>query len=112
VAALDRELERVRGSGIALDRGEYHEFVTCVAAPILDPEGYPVASVGISSVTPLLDRDPRRRRLVTAAVRACAARVTRQLAGASRPAGPDRPAIPPGPARRRRPSGRQGRADA
>lgn len=85
-AALERDLARVRASGIALDRGEYHEFVTCVAAPILDPAGYPVASVGVSSVTPLMDRDPRHLGAVTEAVRACAGRVTRQLAGPS-PAG-------------------------
>lgn len=81
VAALEQDLARVRATGIALDRGEYHELVTCVAAPITDAAGYPIASLGISSVTPLIDRDPKRLHTVIAAVKACAARVSRQLAG-------------------------------
>lgn len=80
-AALERELGEVRATGLALDRGEYHEVVTCVAAPIVDAGGYPLASVGISTVTPLIDRDPRRLAAVTAAVKACAGRISRQLAG-------------------------------
>ena len=40
---------QVRVDGFALDEGEYLEEVTCVAAPIRDPQGEIVASVGISS---------------------------------------------------------------
>jgi IclR family acetate operon transcriptional repressor len=83
-AALERELAQVRTAGVAVDRGEYHEFVTCIAAPVMDVRRQPIASVGISTVTPLLDRDPRRLGAVTAAVKACAGRVTAQLAGRSR----------------------------
>jgi DNA-binding IclR family transcriptional regulator len=46
---LARTCERVRTDGFALDDGEYIAEVTCVAAPIRDPEGDIVASVGISS---------------------------------------------------------------
>ena len=81
VSALEQDLARVRATGIALDRGEYHELVTCVAAPITDAAGYPIASLGISSVTPLIDREPKRLQTVIAAVKAYAARVSRQLAG-------------------------------
>jgi IclR family acetate operon transcriptional repressor len=49
VAKLARTCERVRTDGFALDDGEYLAEVTCVAAPIRDPEGNIVASVGISS---------------------------------------------------------------
>ena len=46
---LARTCERVRTDGFALDDGEYLAEVTCVAAPIRDPQGDIVASVGISS---------------------------------------------------------------
>ena len=46
---LARVCERVRVDGFALDDGEYIAEVTCVAAPIRDPQGEIVASVGISS---------------------------------------------------------------
>ena len=46
---LARICERVRADGFAVDDGEYIAEVTCVAAPIRDPEGIIVASVGISS---------------------------------------------------------------
>src|SRR5215216_396916 len=49
VTALARVCAQVRVDGFALDAGEYLEEVTCVAAPIRDPEGEIVASVGISS---------------------------------------------------------------
>ena len=46
---LARVCERVRVDGFALDDGEYLAEVTCMAAPIRDPQGDIVASVGISS---------------------------------------------------------------
>ena len=46
---LARVCERVRADGFALDDGEYLAEVTCMAAPIRDPQGDIVASVGISS---------------------------------------------------------------
>jgi DNA-binding IclR family transcriptional regulator len=39
----------VRAEGFAFDDGEYIAEVRCVAAPIRDPQGEIVASVGISS---------------------------------------------------------------
>jgi IclR family acetate operon transcriptional repressor len=49
VSKLARTCERARADGFAFDDGEYIAEVTCVAAPIRDPEGNIVASVGISS---------------------------------------------------------------
>jgi DNA-binding IclR family transcriptional regulator len=49
VARLALVCAQVRVDGFALDAGEYLEEVTCVAAPIRDPQGEIVASVGISS---------------------------------------------------------------
>ena len=46
---LARVCGQVRADGFALDDGEYIQEVRCVAAPIRDPQGEIVASVGISS---------------------------------------------------------------
>ena len=43
--AFLKELERVRASGIAFDRGEELDDLRCVAAPILGCYGYPVAAL-------------------------------------------------------------------
>jgi DNA-binding IclR family transcriptional regulator len=49
VSRLAKELLKVRASGFAMDDGEYSEEVRCVAAPVRDPKGVIVASVGISA---------------------------------------------------------------
>jgi IclR family acetate operon transcriptional repressor len=46
---LARACEQVRTDGFALDDGEYIAEVRCLAAPIRDPQGEILASVGISS---------------------------------------------------------------
>jgi IclR family acetate operon transcriptional repressor len=42
------ELKKVQAIGYALDRGEESETFACVAAPVFDHRGYPVASLWIS----------------------------------------------------------------
>jgi IclR family acetate operon transcriptional repressor len=49
VTRLARVCAQVRVDGFAIDDGEYIEDVRCLAAPIRDPQGDIVASVGISS---------------------------------------------------------------
>jgi DNA-binding IclR family transcriptional regulator len=49
VTTLARVCAQVRADGFAVDDGEYMAEVRCIAAPIRDPEGDIVASVGISS---------------------------------------------------------------
>jgi len=46
---LARACAQVRLEGFAIDDGEYIEEVRCLAAPIRDPQGEILASVGISS---------------------------------------------------------------
>lgn len=48
-AALREDLRLARMRGYALDRGEHHDEVTCVAAPVRDSMGRPVASVSVSA---------------------------------------------------------------
>ena len=49
VTGLARVCAQVRADGFAFDDGEYIAEVRCIAAPIRDPQGEIVASVGISS---------------------------------------------------------------
>jgi len=46
--ALLVELERVRASGYAVDRGEHFDGIHCVAAPLLDRHGQTVAAITIA----------------------------------------------------------------
>lgn len=47
--ALLHSLEEVRKLGYALDRAEEYEGVHCVAAPVRDPAGYPVAAIWLTA---------------------------------------------------------------
>jgi len=69
---------RTRADGFALDDGEYLEEVTCVAAPIRDPQGEIVASVGISS--PLTRLETRGVARAAAEVMKTARAITASLA--------------------------------
>jgi DNA-binding IclR family transcriptional regulator len=48
---LRAEMWRVRQGGIAVDRGESLESLTCIAAPIMSASGKPVAALSISGDT-------------------------------------------------------------
>jgi IclR family acetate operon transcriptional repressor len=56
LSRLARVCRRVRSTGFALDDGEYIADVRCLAAPIRDPNGEIVASIGISSPASRLRR--------------------------------------------------------
>jgi IclR family transcriptional regulator, KDG regulon repressor len=47
-AALLREIEEIRRSGIAFDDGEYNAEVRCVAVPVRDFTGQTIGALGIS----------------------------------------------------------------
>ncbi len=48
IPAFLAELKQAKASGYALDRGEESETFACVAAPVFDHRGHPVASIWIS----------------------------------------------------------------
>lgn len=52
---LLRELANIATSKIAFDNREGSLDVACIAAPVMDQSGYPVASIGISSVSSTLN---------------------------------------------------------
>jgi IclR family acetate operon transcriptional repressor len=78
VSRLALACAQVRSDGFALDAGEYLDEVRCVAAPIRDPQGEIVASVGISS--PLTRLHARGIARAAAAVRKTAREITASLA--------------------------------
>lgn len=49
--ALYAELHRIRRDGVAFDREEVREGLSCVAAPVSDPDGVVVAALSISAPT-------------------------------------------------------------
>ncbi len=56
-AELERELERIRAAGCAIDDEENEETIRCLAAPLLDGSGRPVGGVSISTITFQLSRE-------------------------------------------------------
>jgi DNA-binding IclR family transcriptional regulator len=72
-----RELERARGNGYAVNRGEYRETVWGVAAPIRSGDGVVVASIGISG--PATRVKPALFKELGAEVMLAAGRVGRNL---------------------------------
>lgn len=46
---LQKQLDEARACGYAVDRGEFTDRLACVAAPILDPQGYAVAAMSMST---------------------------------------------------------------
>ncbi|MGY1439905.1 IclR family transcriptional regulator [Streptomyces reniochalinae] len=56
-AGLRAELDRVRKRGYATEYEEADEAVCSLAAPVLDPEGYPVGAVSVSSLVFLVTRE-------------------------------------------------------
>ena len=79
VTALARVCAEVRAAGFAFDDGEYIAEVRCVAAPIRDPQGEIVASVGISS--PVSRLQTRAIPTAAAEVKKTADAITASLAG-------------------------------
>lgn len=73
VAAFKTELARVKEQGYALDAEESMEGAFCVAAPVLDGQGRPVAAVSISGPTTRFG--PSGEAAVADALRAAAAAI-------------------------------------
>ena len=45
---LEKELAAIRETGVAYDRGEEVEEIRCVAAPVFNHHGYPIAAICVS----------------------------------------------------------------
>lgn len=80
--ALYAELHRVRRDGVAYDREEVVKGLTCVAAPITDPDGVVVAAISLSAAT---NRYARSGDAFRAAVIQAAAGVSARLRAGAPP---------------------------
>lgn len=54
---LETRLEQVAEDGWALDASEHEDFIHCVAAPVLGPDGSAVAAVSVTAPQVLVSRD-------------------------------------------------------
>lgn len=79
VEELESEIARIRRQGYAIDDGEYHEGVRCLAAPVRDPSGQVVAAIGITAAAARFAR--ARDAEVAREVIAAAARLEAALGG-------------------------------
>lgn len=82
---FQRRLDDARREGCVVEFDEAIEGVWGVAAPVWDYSGSVVAAVGATS--PASDRSDERVALVTAAVKACAAEISRDLGHTGVPPG-------------------------
>lgn len=67
--ALYEELYQIRKRGYALDDGETHEGLFCIAAPVLDAKGKPYAAISVSG----------RKEILSAQKESIAADIMRQI---------------------------------
>ena len=74
---LREDLALTRQRGYAVDEGEFNELVRCVAAPIFDYEGSPVAAVGISSIG--IEVDSKRFEEFTISIQKTANQISQAL---------------------------------
>jgi IclR family acetate operon transcriptional repressor len=77
--ALARDLDRVRASGFSVDDEERHPGMRCIAAPVFNEFGEPVAGVSISG--PTVRVTPERVADIGPLVRDAAAEVTQMIGG-------------------------------
>lgn len=72
-------LTLTRQRGYAIDANETHEGLTCVARPIFNAEGIPVASIGITCVTALVSADPGKFEHIIESIQAIGAELTTEM---------------------------------
>lgn len=78
---LHKDLEKARKQGYAIDDEESHLGVLCIAAPVLNADGEPVAAISISGIKPVVES--RGIESVAAAIKQAASEVSSALVGMS-----------------------------
>lgn len=80
-SSLRKDLVRIRDRGFAIDDNEQHEDLSCVARAVLDADQMPIASIGITCVTALVNAQLGRFEKIARAVVEMADEVSRDLKG-------------------------------
>jgi len=80
---LEEECERIRSRGFAFDLGEHEEEIRCVAAPIFDHTGYPIAALSVAIPAFRTNQDELRK--IGFEVVAAACEVSSRLGCTGRP---------------------------
>ena len=76
-AELNKELEKTRERGYALDNREANSDLVCVAAPIRDQSGQPVAAISIA--TPYFKMDSKQIRRFSELIKMTALAISRRV---------------------------------
>jgi DNA-binding IclR family transcriptional regulator len=89
-AAMQEEFSRIRRRGYALDREESRLLANCIAAPILDREGFALAAISISG--PSSRFNPSRNKTAASVLMEAARQISDALVEKQRPVTSHRPA--------------------
>ena len=84
IAALEREAETIRKLGVGFDRCEGNDQIACIGCPVLDEQGSPYASIGISLVAAHMKGSVEEQTRMIELTRSCANQVERLLFGKHR----------------------------
>jgi DNA-binding IclR family transcriptional regulator len=79
IAALEQECTTIRLNGVAFDRDEGPSPLACIAAPVLDASGAPLASIGVSGIAALVPGSIDQQLVWIEAVKLAASRLGRAL---------------------------------
>lgn len=78
IDSLRINLVLVKQKGYAIDASEMHEGLTCIARPIFDSDGFPIASIGITCITALVSSDPGKFEQIIHALLSLSTEITGQ----------------------------------
>ena len=91
MAALQRELERIRSQGFSIDNEEYLGGVICVAVPILDPQGRICAALAMQAPRARMNLSEMQKHLP--ALRKAALQIAQALYTSAEVEPPERPRV-------------------
>ena len=74
--ALRINLSLTRDRGYSIDANETHEGLTCIARPIFDRDGIPVASIGLTCITAMAGAQSDRFEMLVKAVQSIGEEIT------------------------------------
>jgi DNA-binding IclR family transcriptional regulator len=77
LSEMQKEIERIKSDGFAVDNHEFHADVWCLAAPVRDSEGQVVAAIGVTG--PATQSDGQRKADICTYVKKAAKELSAEL---------------------------------